>query len=199
MKSSGFILYFALVAVLILFACVQPPQSGGGKAGAVCDSDAIAAKVVELDPPFDAQGFGDCDAKGSSCDVPPTGTSRSAFAAKITAAFNIAPVFFQNELCGFDKIYIVTRPELQSNPTAWGMRQRLKDNKKHIGISSVVWTSPAPAASYIAYENGVLDRLLEHLWPPPQGPSYTAAVTDSEGARDPRHSRARIGPCALVG
>lgn len=59
MKSSGFILYFALVVALTLFACMQPPPSGAGKATAVCDSNAIAAKVVDLNPPFDAEAFGD--------------------------------------------------------------------------------------------------------------------------------------------
>jgi hypothetical protein len=93
MKSSGFILYFALVVALTLFACMQPPPSGAGKATAVCDSNAIAAKVVDLNPPFDAEAFGDRNAKGSGCDVPPTGSSPSAFAAKITAAFNIATVY----------------------------------------------------------------------------------------------------------
>jgi hypothetical protein len=183
MKPSLLIVLGGIIA-LTLFACMQPqpsPPPLAGKAAAVCDSNAIAAKVVDLSPPFDAEAFGDCSAKGSSCDVPPTGTSPSAFAGKITAAFNIAPVFFQNELCGLDKIYIVTTQELRSkNPIAWGMRQRLQDNKKHVGISSAVWASPVPATPYVAYENGVLDLLLEHLWSSPPAPSYTAAVADSE-------------------
>jgi hypothetical protein len=180
MKLGPSIAVFSFAAQMLL-ACAPPAEPPPTRSAAVCNSDVIAAKVVDLNPPFSAESFGDCNAAGSSCDVPPTGASPSAFAPKITAAFAIAPDFFRRELCALDKIYIVNHPELRTrNPTAWGMRQRLQSNKTHIAISTDVWGSPIPATPYIAYENGILDRLLEHLWPPPQGASYTAAVADNE-------------------
>jgi hypothetical protein len=189
MKSSGFILCVGLVVVLCS-AC-GPVQQAPFAPTTVCTSDEIMSRVVELatplpgQPPFQADVYGDCDVKGSACDVPPTPGNPSIYAPDIVAAFNIAPVFFKNELCTLDKIYIVTDPQLQmSNPVAWGMRERLYNNRTHLGISAQVWTNqsmnqgPGP---YTSYESWVLNTLLNNLWP--QGPSYSAATPDRQDLR----------------
>jgi hypothetical protein len=90
----------------------------------------------------------------------------------IQAAFNIAPSFFQTELCNLDKIYIDTVPS-SNNPLAWGIRERLYPypvdpavpRRKEIGISAQVWTILASATHppYASYENWLFSALLTPL------------------------------------
>jgi hypothetical protein len=86
----------------------------------------------------------------------------------IQAAFNIAPSFFQKELCNLDKIYIDTVPS-STNPPAWGIRERLHPpgatlpKRKEIGISAQVWTQILPTAKhppYATYENYLFNALV---------------------------------------
>lgn len=135
--------------------------------------------VVELASPantagavaFNAASYGDCDVSGSDCDHPPqtstANTVPSAALADIQAAFNVAPGFFQKELCTLDHIYIDTDPN-SSNPLAWGIRERLHPSRtgsgqaKHIGISASVWSILAASKNppYATYEDWVLGALL---------------------------------------
>lgn len=185
MKFSALVIIAGL-ALWTVFACAPIAPTGGKQISGTCpDGNMISNKVFELIPPFDAKKYGNCLIKGSSCDTVPNGAkpSNPAYAMKITEAFNIAPTSLQNELCNLDKIYIVVDQSLQqSNPIAWGMRERLhpktNGSKNHIGISSLVWTSLL-SNKYSGYENWVLNALLQSPWPVGDTPSYVA-IPDTE-------------------
>jgi hypothetical protein len=124
--------------------------------------------------PFNAASYGDCDVpatKGGACDTPPEPSATNNVPPKaltdIQAAFNIAPGFFQKELCTLDHIYIDTDPN-SINPLAWGIRERLHPSgtgsgqAKHIGLSATLWSILAASNKppYETYENWVLGALL---------------------------------------
>jgi hypothetical protein len=137
-KSNALIFSFSLVA-LLCGVCRE------GAAQTPCD---ISSRVVPLAINFDPVSYGNCEIDGTTCDKPPQSGSGapvpSAALADIVAAFNIAPLFFQQELCSLDKIYIDMHLD-STNPMVWGMRERLHQNSqtkrqlKHIGISVKVW------------------------------------------------------------
>jgi hypothetical protein len=186
MKPSALVIIAAVVFWIISACAPIPPTSVKQTAGICPDGTRISDKVVELNPPFDAKTYGKCVIKGSACDKVPTGTtpSNSMYATNITAAFNIAPTSFQNELCNLDKIYIVTDRNLQqTNPIAWGMRERLhphaNGSKHHIAISSLVWTTLL-SNTYSGYENWVLGALLQYPWSSGNTPLYAASPDTEE-------------------
>jgi hypothetical protein len=171
MKLNALLLYFGLV-VTLCSVCQE------GRAD--CNTAPTVPNVVKLAPGFDAARYGDCEVKGATCDSPPTegtvGTGPgqvppmpSTAKSDIEAAFNIAPRFFQTELCNLDKIYIDTVLD-SHNPLAWGIRERLYPypvvltvpRRKEIGISAKVWTTLGAATHppYASYENSLFQALL---------------------------------------
>jgi hypothetical protein len=92
----------------------------------------------------------------------------------LTAAFNLAPPFFQKQLCGLDGIFIVATGD------SWGFRN-IKDGKRYLALALNLWSSQK-VPTFSAYENIVVHRLLNGWRAPnhPAGsgdPSDTPAVT----------------------
>src|SRR5690348_10360280 len=61
MKLGPSIAVFSFAAQMLL-ACAPPAEPPPTRSAAVCNSDVIAAKVLDLNPPFSAESFGDCNA-----------------------------------------------------------------------------------------------------------------------------------------
>jgi hypothetical protein len=86
-------------------------------------------------------------------DTPVPAGSIPAYAQRdLTAAFNLAPAFFQKQLCGLDGIFIAPAGD------SWGFRN-INDGKRYLALSMGLWKGGA-APSFSAYENGVVHRLL---------------------------------------
>jgi hypothetical protein len=186
MKPTALTFCFALVAPLCSVC-----QEGAAQTPP-CNIDQL---VVELAPDFNAVTYGDCDDSRNSCNSPPQPAQSGTVPAMpptavsdIQAAFNIAPFFFQQELCGLDYIFIDTISK-STNPIVWGLRGRLHNSRhnknlaaEHIGISAQVWTTViGQSGPYVAYENWVLNALLT---PPPAANLWMSQLT-YKAAPDP--------------
>ena len=163
-------------------------------------------------PTFDPVKYGECNVSGADCDYQPRpwDTSNDGPAPDISnqvndiaAAFSIAPVFFQQELCTLDYIYIDTQTS-SSRPQVWGLRERLHKNScqktqqaKHISISQQVWNSMT-TTPYATYETSILNSLLNN--PPLPLPSVTQWMGQLSYAayRDPAQSPAPSSPNAIA-
>jgi hypothetical protein len=115
-------------------------------------------------PLFNAAQYANCD-NLSNCPSPaPQRGNPSAYAPVIKAAFDLAPVFFQNQLCSLDTVYIVTDPGLQgTNAPVWGMRERARNWLKHVAISSTILSDAniqAGNSPYAYWETKLLYSLL---------------------------------------
>jgi len=167
----GTLLLCAVILASVFYGCAPPPAPRLAIA-AGCD---IGAIVSELKPGFSPAGYGACIDKnactflGPQHYVPthPSGNFANEKAA-ISAAYAVAPPFFQASLCSLHAIYIDT-DTAQNKASAWGMRERLYPHPfpDHIGISAAALTLLASSQSpYATYEKNVLDSLLN--LPPPQ-------------------------------
>jgi hypothetical protein len=76
--------------------------------------------------------------------------------ADLTAAFNLAPPFFQRQLCGLDGVFIAPKGQ-----DSWGYRN-IQDGKRYLALSMTLWNNGRPP-SFSAYEDQVAQRLL-HGW-----------------------------------
>lgn len=100
--------------------------------------------------------------------VPPAnlGSAPHDMSAGIKAAFDRAPVFFQNQVCSLDGIYIAPGGD------SWGLRN--PDNgKRYIALSADLWSHGGQPQRFSDYKTGVVQRLLE--W---TGPTFTAMPND---------------------
>ena len=172
MIRTALLLCAGLLAALS-FACAPggPGPTIRSKLADCPTGPTLANRVYDLavtTPLFNAVQYANCDAV-NGCPSPfPQRGNQSAYAGVIKAAFDLAPVFFQNQLCSLDTIYIVTDPNLQgTNPTVWGMRERARNLKKHIAISSKILSDPniqGPTAKwpspYAYWETQLLFSLL---------------------------------------
>ena len=177
MKLNALIFCSGLLAAMCS-ACGPAQEAAhpaGGAQTAGCDSSAISSKVVELAPGFDPVNYADCDGSTVCNYAPPNANSASPSASnvsstygpQIAAAYQIAPAFFQSELCQLDKIYMDTDPN-SKNSIVWGLRERLfpdpvdhNARRKHIGIAAKVLDALSQQAGpYAFYETEVLNLLL---------------------------------------
>jgi hypothetical protein len=193
MKFTALILCLGLL--LIIGASCAPTTTVAPFRTAVatptCQMDAttfVQQKVFFLSPNFNPQQ--------TSNYQPPSGPSVynvQPFSNDIIAAYNAAPAFFQQELCGLDGVFIVQN----SCPTtcsvtdvvdfSWGFREhppQIPPNqtpRRYIAISQQLWQrGQAPLLS--VYETQRL-RYLFH-WPPSfapplQPPEFGNVVHDS--------------------
>jgi hypothetical protein len=111
------------------------------------------------------------DPTGSNIAPVPTGPAPSNFQADIQAAYNAAPLFFQNQLCALDGIFVT------ADAQSWGYRNRT-DGKRYIAISTSLWSgNPPKAITLDQYENRVLGPPLS--WTSqidPSPPTYLPAT-----------------------
>jgi hypothetical protein len=101
----------------------------------------------------------------------PAGSIPAYAQSDLTAAFNLAPAFFQKQLCGLDGIFIAPTGD------SWGFRN-ITDGRRYLALSMSLWKG-GTAPGFSAYENGVVHRLLKG-WTGlnhPGNPSDTTAVT----------------------
>jgi hypothetical protein len=160
MIRTALLLCAGLLAALS-FACVQqqvfsPPPPPIRAKLADCPTGApFANRVYELavtNPLFSAVQYANCDDLNHCPSPPPQRGNASGYAPVIKAAFDLAPVFFQNQLCALDTVYIVSDASLQANnPSVWGMRERARNWIKHVAISSQILSDPniqGPTAQY---------------------------------------------------
>ena len=117
----------------------------------------------------------------------PTGPSadNSLYAADLIAAFNAAPRFFQEQLCGLDGVFVNLKPCTDPNNCAsdaaensWGYRETLDQNpqgpaKRYIAISALLWSMRPHVDNFYDYETKVLHELFRRpygvTW---NGPQY---------------------------
>jgi hypothetical protein len=157
-----------------------------------CD---IAARVAELQPGFSPVDYGNCK-PGTPCGfrgpadfaAKIAAASKTSDAAPIVAAYNAAPPFFQEALCGLDHIYIDTDAKNPAKPSVWGMRERLNvgpnnQPRTHIGISKALLTDLLRQRTpYATYEDQIARALLA---PSPLTPTPSRPVLSYSAAPDP--------------
>ena len=73
--------------------------------------------------------------------------------ADLTAAFNLAPPFFQQQLCALDGVFIAPRGQ-----DSWGYRN-IQDGKRYLALSASLRKNGGPP-NFSAYEDQVVQRLL---------------------------------------
>jgi hypothetical protein len=76
----------------------------------------------------------------------------------LTAAYKLAPTFFQKQLCGLDGVFITRGAD------SWGFRN-ISDGKRYLAVSQALWKDGA-APKYGEYQTSVIHRLL-HGWAGP--------------------------------
>lgn len=97
--------------------------------------------------------------------TPPSGTLLTnsdrdkVIKSDLQKAYDIAPPFFQTQLCQLDGIFIDP-----GRSYSWGYREN-KDNqdplmRKYIGLSAALWQGVSHAPAFTTYETGVLNTLL---------------------------------------
>jgi len=200
-------LLFTTFAALALFACNQPaPQLGAATANAaravaepttflsckdrnVIDNNGkpdgglfVSKQVFLLQSntfdPFMSSGY------------PPTGPTgptayNSLYAADLIAAFNAAPRFFQEQLCGLDGVFVNLKPCKDPNncttdaaDNSWGYRETLDQNpqgpaRRYIAISALLWKERSHVDNFYDFETELLYELFRRpykvTW---TGPKY---------------------------
>jgi hypothetical protein len=102
--------------------------------------------------------------------------ANTPYAADLTAAFNAAPRFFQDQLCGLDGIFVNLNPCKDTSNCAsdaadnsWGYRETLDQNpeepaKRYISISALLWSGGAHAANFYDFENQLLYELFRRRY-----------------------------------
>ena len=120
----------------------------------------LLSRVVGLSRNFNVQAFANCN---GNCTDPASGggLSGSLYAADIKAAFDLAPLEFQQKLCTITNFFIV-EPSPQ-RPLAWGVRKRSNPAKKYIALSTDNWNADMPLMSaqpLAAYEKLLFTGLL---------------------------------------
>jgi hypothetical protein len=122
-------------------------------------------RIYELKSPFNAVAYANCDPNNCNAPAPQPGNSlaSSTYANDIKAAFDIAPVFFQYQLCALPHIYIVPHQLSIHNPFMWGMRKYYDPTMKHIAISVDAWSPSFPimqSRPLASYESSLVSELL---------------------------------------
>jgi hypothetical protein len=183
----------ALVAAAAIAVCIvgaapaeaqSPPPVG---ALAACgDGSAFLGKVYILKTPFRPDLYSPAyAAPGDNGLVDPN----SNIAKDMQAAFDIAPPFFRDRLCGLTKIFInptgcgnvynCVISERQALDNSWGYRERQDQvaappYKEYIATSAGLWKGGSPAPVLSVFETAMLQALLG--W---NGASYRSASPDT--------------------
>jgi hypothetical protein len=196
-------LLFTTFAALALFACNQQPAPQLG----VATADAVRAAAEPTTFPsckdrnvVDNHGKPDGGLFVSkrvfllqsstfepfmSSGYPPTGPTgptadNSLYAADLIAAFNAAPPFFQEQLCGLDGVFVNLAPCKDPNnctadaaDNSWGYRETLDQNpqgpaRRYIAISALLWSGRTHVDNFYDYETTLLHQLFKH----PYGASW---------------------------
>jgi hypothetical protein len=212
MKLFAALVYLGLAAGVCSpckAAKAQDSSAAGAKTAVAppCSDSSIRSKVVALNPNFDVANYGSCDGTSTCSYSPPTQAATplpsTTYPDDIVAAFDIAPSFFQSELCLLDKIYIDTNTtQPLTNPLAWGLRDRLHSagsgtgQAKYIGLSITLWDLELQQSEpYAAYENWLLNTLLSPL--PPTTNGWVGQFTYN-AVPDPAFSSSPSNPKAIA-
>jgi len=119
---------------------------------------ALCAGIAEADCAFDRVTMlsSHFDPTNANATPIPGGPIPRYVQADLTAAFALAPPFFQQQLCGLDGVFIA--PQGQDS---WGFRN-IRDGRRYLALSLSLWKH-GRAPSLSAYEDQVAQRLL-HGW-----------------------------------
>jgi hypothetical protein len=157
------------MAIVLCLACIPAQLKPGGilaiRAAEAAPAACAFDNVGMLSPAFDPTN--------ASQTPIPVGPIPGFIRTDLTAAYNLAPVFFQKQLCALDGVFIAPTGD------SWGFRN-IKDGKRYLALSLSLWQS-GTAPSFSTYENGVVHRLLNN-WtglnhPPKNDPSNMPVVT----------------------
>ncbi|TMJ13860.1 MAG: hypothetical protein E6G93_19860 [Alphaproteobacteria bacterium] len=155
----------------VTFACVAPPVAPPApppppihaRIAAACTFDASQV-VVTLTPGFDAAAYGNCKPTGCSASPPTPDTSapglNQTLIDTIQQVFDHSSQNFQSEMCQLDHIYIDT-DQNSVNTAPWGIRERARNGRRHIGIPLRTLTV---FSDYSSLENSILNTLLNTTW-----------------------------------
>src|SRR5215216_7644213 len=148
MIRSALLLCAGLLAAACL-ACVPeaPPQPLVAKTWPIasCDTASFVNAVQTLKIPFDPRGLRGIPQGDPSIAVPDN------IKIDLGGAFDMAPQFFRDKLCGLNGVFI----NPQAGPS-WGFR-RFDDGAEYIAISAGLWpTSGAPAQRFRTFETGIV-------------------------------------------
>jgi len=164
MIRSALLLCAGIIAAAC-FACMPasspPPAAPAPPAGCAINNVTLVAA-----------NFNPTNASGTP---PSAGSIPNYVQSDLLAAYNLAPPFFQQQLCALDGIYIAP-----ASSDSWAFRN-IQDGKKYLALSMSLWSSGS-APAFSAYENTVVQRLLEgwngpHHPPKINDPSDGTAVT----------------------
>ena len=204
MKLTTLLLTTTLTAV-VLFACAQTtPAPQKAIANAVhTGAEPTTFQSCKDRNVVDVQGNPDgylfvknlvfllnnFDPYRSSGYNPPTGEHidpyKSPYAADLIAAFNAAPGFFREQLCGLDGVFVNLKCQDPNNCTpddasdnSWGYRETLGQNpqepaRRFIAISAVLWGGNPHVDNFYDFETKLLHQLFKRpygaIW---EGPQY---------------------------
>lgn len=153
---------------------LAPTVSGPTVVVDCTSAQTFAASIQLLSPTFDPTvGSGTPTSAG-----PPAPSVTSDLAA----AYNLAPWFFQTQLCGLSGIFIA--PATQNS---WGYRN-FQDGRRYIALSMNLWPGTTPTAITLdRYEDAVFGPPLS--WPTPTSlpindpspPVYGPAMPNNNG------------------
>src|ERR1044071_5180116 len=134
---------------------------GENSSGLPLDVNRVVAKLT---PGFDSEAYGNC--KSEICLASPPTPDNSEPALDPDIATTIQQVFehsspnFQTEMCKLDHIYIDTDP-MSVNRAPWGMRERARNGRWHIGIPL---TTLNIFSDYSSLETSIINSLLGTAW-----------------------------------
>jgi hypothetical protein len=203
MKPSALVSLF--IVSMVMFGCVQPlapplrlasttpacdglPKSGVSFSG----NDFVSDKVAFLSASYQPQSGAGPVPGNFMGPVDP----KSQYGQDLAGAFNMAPDFFKNTLCGLTNVFIAqcadathcTPDDAASN--SWGLREYMgAGTGEYIATSAALWgdpSNPSPAPFFNDYKTKRLLLLLTDIsgsdlsnWPSSRRPTYSGASTNT--------------------
>jgi hypothetical protein len=176
-------------------ATEPPVTEKPAPAAQACDhsstgNDFVSAKVFLLSPVFDPKS----GAAPSPSEIVRHVLPTDPYWNDLTAAFDAAPDFFKDKLCGLDGMFVVQNTCAPTGCTAddvidhsWGFRQQTSPPKRYIATSAALWKNGS-VPIFSAYKNLRLRAVLTRLhangrnWfnlPGSQRPQFASASPDT--------------------
>jgi len=201
MKQNGFV-RSVLVVILACFACAPPPPAPPGAPAvaprlttAYCDAPSNTDRFLShvhytvFTPAYPYTMVPSIDPASLDGNIQDD----------LTAAFNSAPLLFQQQLCQLTGIFINWAGCTNHTPgscgslnvqminNSWGFRTISSSPQRYIATSLGLWQSGGHALPFSQYETMRLQALLQQLssnaanWSNPPPPQFVQAVPDTPG------------------
>jgi hypothetical protein len=156
MTRNALVLCAGIIAA-VCFAYLPAPFSSPTAAAAPPLGACAFGNITMVDPKFDPT-----NASGTPTSA---GSIPTNVQTDLTNAYNLAPTFFKKQLCALDGIFIAP-----ASSGSWAFRN-ITNGRKYLALSMSLW-SGGSAPAFSAYENIVVQRLLEGWMGPRHPPKH---------------------------